>query len=365
MRVLNFKRNKWLGGMLGGILLLSCSGAMIDNAVAAEAEKKDQPHSFFQIFNERVSLSALIEIEAYSLNGYEDTNENDIELATVELGLKADVTDWVSGGLELLYEEGGEDDVELEEAYITLGNTEVMPLSVTAGRIYVPFGVFETNMIQDPLTLAIGETNDTAVQVNLEANGLVASVFGFSGDVTEAGSDSEINTFGASLAYAMENDSMSIDVGVDYINNISVAGDIPDFVPEEIQEYVSGIAAHATFATGPFTLIGEYVAALDEYATGDLDFGDNGAKPQAYNLEAGYTTEIAGKETTFALGYQKSNEAVALELPETRYLTAVSVEIFEYTSLTLEYLHDKDYSESDGGTGEEADQISFKLALEF
>ena len=75
--------------------------------------------------------------------------------------------------------------------------------------------------------------------------------------------------------------------------------------------------------------------------------------------------EILGKETTFALGYQGTDEAVALDLPKHRYLATIGMQILKNTTLALEYLHDEDYPQRDGGTGGEADQVTVQVAVEF
>jgi len=74
---------------------------------------------------------------------------------------------------------------------------------------------------------------------------------------------------------------------------------------------------------------------------------------------------LAGKETTLAIGYQGTDEALALELPETRLMGSVAMEIFDSTSLAFEWTHDEDYDESDGGTGEDTDIATIQLGVEF
>ena len=89
------------------------------------------------------------------------------------------------------------------------------------------------------------------------------------------------------------------------------------------------------------------------------------ARPRSWNLEAGYDFEITGKETTLSIAWQGTAEALALTLPEIRYLAVTSIGIFEHTTLSLEWAHDKDYSGSDGGTGDDTDSFTAQLAVEF
>ena len=82
-----------------------------------------------------------------------------------------------------------------------------------------------------------------------------------------------------------------------------------------------------------------------------------GEKITAWNLELGYTFNLAGKETVVAAALQGTEDAEGL-LPETRYGGAVSVGLFEHITVALEYIHDE-YENDDSG-----DLVTAQLALE-
>jgi hypothetical protein len=315
---------------------------------------------------ERVTLSGVVEVEAASTEDFEGADSSDISLATVELGLDAEITEWVNSHLLLLWEED-EGPVDLDEGTITLGNLEKFPLYLTAGKMYVPFGAFESNMISDPLTLELGENRESAAQIGFEATGFYGSFYAFNSDINEIGDDDEIKSFGADAGYGLEYDNMVLELGGGWINNIASSESLTDYFggSAEIQDYPAGLTAHLTLNYGPFMFIGEYLGALDAFDASELDFNGRGAKPSAWDLEAAYTREIKGKETTFAVGYQKTDEALALELPEERILGCIGVVIWKNTSLALEYLHDEDYSVADGGTGNDANAATLQLAVVF
>ena len=325
--------------------------------------------SLLQKINERVTLSGVVEVEAASAEDFDGNDTSDITLATVALGLDAEITEWVNAHILLLYEEDDTEPMDLDEGTITLGNLEKFPLYLNAGKMYVPFGSFESNMISDPLTLELGETRESAALVGFEASSFYGSVYAFNSDINETGDDDTIASFGANAGYGYENDNMSLDIGADWINNIAAAdifkGHFGDAGITEVQDYPSGLTAHLTLGYGPFLLIGEYLGALDAFQVDELRFNDTGAEPSAWNIEAAYTREIKGKETTFAVGYQKTDEALALGFPEERILASIGVEIWKYTSLALEYLHDEDYSLADGGTGNDANAATLQLAVVF
>jgi len=332
-------------------------------------EVGEHEESLLGKINERVTLSGVVEVEATSAEDFAGADTSDITLATVELGLDAEISEWVNAHLLLLWEEDDTEPVDLDEGTITLGNLEKFPLYLTAGKMYVPFGSFESNMISDPLTLELGETRESAALVGFETSGFYGSFYAFNSDINETGDDDTIASFGANAGYGYGNDNMSLDLGVGWINNIAAADNLTGYFDDagiaEVVDYAAGITTHLTVNYGPFMLIGEYLGALDAFDASELDFNGSGAEPSAWNFEAAYTREIKGKETTFAVGYQKTDEALALGLPEERILGCIGMLIWENTSLALEYLRDEDYSVADGGTGNDANAITMQLAVAF
>ena len=315
---------------------------------------------------DRLSFSGLIEVESFVRNSFDGEDESDITLATVELGLDAQIADWVTGHILLLWEEDDTEPIDVDEGTITLGNPDIFPVYLTAGKMYVPFGVFETNMIQDPLTLELGETRESALLMGFDISGFYASAYIFNGDIDEYGDDNEIKCYGASAGYAFENDNMGLDIGVDWINNLVDTDGLGDFVEEEglaLKDYMGGLAAHAILNAGLFTLIGEYVGGTDDPEFNLGLFEVELEAMSAWNIEFGYTFEMVGKEATLAVAYQGTDECGGF-LPEERYLAAIGIGIGEYVGLALEYAHDDDYDKVDGGTGDDADMITVQLAVE-
>lgn len=340
-------------------------------AAEVETAAKEGEQPLLHIINDHVALSGRVEVEATRGKDFNGNESSDVALATVEIGLQTALSDWSSARLLLLYEEGEEDNhLIVDEGVITLGNTEKFPFYLTAGKMYLPFGLYESSMISDPLTLELGETNDSAVQVAFNAAGFYGSVYGFNGDINETGEDDEVDSWGADAGYIYESEGFCLDAGIDWINNIGDTDAVGDYLVDEvavdaIDDYVDGLAAHAVFNMGPVRLIGEYVTALDEFDPAEIDFDGQGAEPEALIFEVNYTTQLFSRETVFALGYQTTDEALALGLPEKRYLGAVNICLFDHTILAFEYLHDEDYDESRGGTGNDGHAATVQLAVEY
>ena len=342
---------------------------------ATATGEDDQDSNFLKTLAGRVELSSLVEVETHITN--DDINQedsSDISLATVEIGLDAKISEWSSGHILLLYEDDddGSGDFSVDEGTITLGNLEECPFYMTAGKMYLPFGSFESNMIADPLTLEIAETSDSAVKIGFEAGGFYGSVYGFNGDLEETGEENKIDTYGTNIGYGMENDHMAFDVGVDWMNNIADSDGLGDHLqgrevddPEEIVDYVDGFSVHAMLQIDSFSLIGEYIATLDDFSETEVAWKNNGAKPVAYTIEAAVSTELFNRQTNFAVGFQATDEAVDLGLVEELYIGAVSMEIFPHTNLAFEYSVGHDYSSKDGGTDDDIRSATMQLAVEF
>lgn len=327
----------------------------------------------------KLSWSGVVEVEVGTTDNADGNYTDDsaayaddssgVTLATVELALDAAIHDLVNAQVVLLYEDNGETPLNVDSATITLGNTERYPLYLTAGLMAVPFGNFSSNVLSDPLTLELGETAETAIQLGFERNGLYGSVYAFNGSANKTNTNSSLDQWGANLGYAMENDRMSLDIGVGFINTLEDSDGISDHLGEDttgaMADHVAGMAVHGVLGFGGIALIGEYVGATENFAASELPWDGNGAQPAAWNVELGYTFDLSGRETTVAAAWQSTTEFAASDLPEDRYLAAVSMSLFENTALSFEWMHDKDYDTNNGGSGNDADTATAQLAVEF
>ncbi len=317
-----------------------------------------------------VEMSGVIELEAGTTDPYTGEHESDLVVATAEIGIAAQINDWVAGEITLLYEED-DTDLEVDVATITIANADKTPFSFVAGQTYIPFGVYETGAISDPLTLELGETRETIAQVGFETNGWSGSIFAFNGDV-DSDAEDKLEQFGASLGYTTEfAQDGSATFGVSYISSLGDSDALQDvLITTEPGSYTGGMSAFASASYGSWTVIGEYLTATDEFGMGTLVHNGDGAKPSAWNLEVDYETYLFGVPMSLALAVQGTNQALALELPESRVLLAASAEMYENTTLSLELAHDEDYSSGDtagavSGTGKSADTVTLQLAVEF
>jgi hypothetical protein len=137
--------------------------------------------------NEFVDLGGVIEV----LPGWEEDflgeDQQSITLNTLELQLEIQVTDWARGSVVLEYDavegavfttnEGSDlslEKINIDTAFVTLGDTERFPPYARIGRMVVPFGistgdpVADVLSIVDPITVEVFETKADAVLFGFE-----------------------------------------------------------------------------------------------------------------------------------------------------------------------------------------------------
>ncbi|OGR02291.1 MAG: hypothetical protein A2520_08905 [Deltaproteobacteria bacterium RIFOXYD12_FULL_53_23] len=318
---------------------------------------------------DRLKFSGLVEIEVAAHKDFLGAKTSDASLATVELGLDAKITELVGAHVLALYEEGAENDhIIIDEGTITLGDENQSPFYLAVGKMYVPFGSFKSSLVSDPLTLELAETRDTALLAGFAAAGWYGSLYTFNGEVDKTGGNDTMGTFGANLSYKLEDEKWQIDLGAGWLNNLGNSNTLRDHIATtsvSVAKFIESLALHGRLQYGGLSVMAEYVTALDFFQPGEMIFAGRGAKPKAWQLELAYTTEVADREVTLALGYQRTEETVVLGLPEHRYLGSICVGIFDKTTLALEYRHDQDYDIAQGGTDESAKQVVAQLAVAF
>jgi hypothetical protein len=333
-----------------------------------EEKMAQKQEGILEKWADKITLSGVIEAEAY----YEDydydnpaTNDedsSDITLATVELGVDVDITKHVKGHVLFLWEEDDTEPVDVDEGFITLDGADVVPLYLNVGKLYVPFGNFESHFISDPLTLELGETRESALSAGYVNEWMDVSVSAFNGDIDEFGEDNHIESYVANASFSIPEELMSnlgIAGGVSYISNIADSDNLQDAIapPDGIKDYVGGFHAFLSISfMDKFFLECEYLGALDEFEAGELSFdGGKEFQPETWNFELAYA---ATDRLEIAVKYEGGDDLGDF-LPEDQYGAAVTYGLFESTSFSLEYLHGE--FEND----DERDLVTTQLAVEF
>jgi hypothetical protein len=295
-----------------------------------------------------------------SVSGTEDTKDSDIVLATAELGIDIDFHKYAKGHILFLWEEDETEPVDLDEGTITLGGTENFPFFLVGGKFYVPFGMFNSHFITDPLTLELGETNESSVLVGFANDIFELKAGAFNGDLSQSRTNDTINSF-----YGCANVTippkwlrgLELSGGVSFTNNIADSDNLQDLINPllggRIDDLVPGMGAWLSASYRMFTLELEYVGALSDFESGELIFdGSHVGKtsaPKAWNVELAVTPleklVLAGRyagSDEIRGGIDPAIPAAGLPLeafiPKSQYGAVASYNIWGPITVSLEYL---------------------------
>ncbi|MBN1907919.1 MAG: LbtU family siderophore porin [Deltaproteobacteria bacterium] len=315
---------------------------------------------------ERINISGVVEVEAahesmdFSDPGESDTDSSDIALATVELGIDAEINKHVSGHVVLLWEEDDTEPVDIDEGYITISGEDVVPLYLSAGKMYVPFGSFGSHFISDPITLEIGETRESAIRAGFANDMFDISLSLFNGDIDEINDDDKISTFVGSAVFTLPEGALpdlALSFGLSYISNMADTDGISGEISGPLTDSVGGLGIFLSASyMETFFIEAEYISATDRFAVGELGF-DNGIsyKPKAYNLEFAWAPNDA---LELAVRYEGSDDLGTL-MPEKQFGIAASYNLCKNTSIGLEFMS------GEYENGDERDLITTQLVIEF
>ena len=316
-------------------ITLALAGLLSVNTVAAETT----------ITLDEVSLSGIIELEASYSKPETGASSGDFVVATTEVGISADINSLITADIVMLYEEG---DTPLEIDVSTLTISKGSDWYITAGQQYLPFGLYNTGMISDPITLEMGETRESALVIGTDQERLNASLFIFNGD------EHESNNVGITLSYEEETAGFNLS----YMDNLAESDGVTGLV---LNKKVAGVISSGYFNLDNISLNAEYISSLEKYDASVLNFKGNDAEPASWNVELVLSTN----KLNYALGYQASDEAVNLGLADRKLLAAASFDIAVNSRVMLEFAEQQDYSVADGGNGEKTSTVTAMLAVEF
>ncbi|MBU4053430.1 MAG: LbtU family siderophore porin [Proteobacteria bacterium] len=321
------------------------------------------------LLSDHLQVSGLVEVEAFHEKlDFDDPEEEDekssgVDLATVEMALDAAIQSHVSGHVLIKYQE---DDLFVDEGFITLTGSETFPVYLKAGRLYIPFGYFDTYFITDPNTLILGEIREGAVVAGytLADDRMDFSLGGFNGKAGKKGQEDTMDGFVAGFtARLLEN----VTFGVSYTSSLASADAFSEAVTDRdedgeidpVENLVGGWSAFVTlYFAERFTVMGEYLAALEKFKAGELFSSEDAVerKPSAWNIELGVAVT---ESLELAVRCGGSDDGGNL-LPESQVGAVLNWGLFDETLFAIEYLHG--HFESDT---HKTDSLTAQLAMEF
>lgn len=370
----------------------------------------DRGHDFHPDWYNRIAISGLANIDTTFANrdpafsSGVNNGFNRIALNTADLYIDATLNDYVKTHIGFQYSNNlttgslTQNTVNLEEAYATIGNFAMYPVYLRAGKEVLPYGQFDRHPIIPTTAQMLTQTTDVAATLGFVAdNGFNGSVSGFQGptqpQVANYATKTQFNDFTAHVGYTGDLQSLNMQLGLDYINNVGDTDYMnPSIIASQVQTVtvnnasvialnnvnkVGGLAAYALFRYNAFDFGGHYATALTSFNyTAANQYGSSatlalsGVKPSAWDAGAGYSFATMGYDSRFGLSYQGSKNAAAIrttvyDVPKSRYAADYTVNLWTNTQLGLELRRDKDYSVADGGTGNFSNAGVIRLAVQF
>lgn len=358
---------------------LACIGLMACHASAQAADTSEDPSAQEeqQAGWDRLEIGGHVHLDSVFTHPEHEDGYTNIGVSEIGLALGAAINDWTTFEAGFLYEHTGLGEREYasgaEAAFLETATLNFAfpdgPWSLAVGRQFLPFGVFDTRMITEPLTLELGETNEIAWNLGWGSGALQATLFGFNGD-EGLGSAGGMAGYGGAVSFSSEREESAVALNLALTSDMGYADNLLSVLTDpavgrQPAGRVTGLSAYAGLRYGAVTILGEYLGALESYAAGEMEFAGRGAKPASWMLEAAWDFVAGGMDTTVAAGYQATREAAALELPARRLIAVASVALTEPVTLGVEWARDSAYAEGKGGSGETTTTVTVQFSYAF
>lgn len=324
----------------------------------------------------RIELSGNLGAQTLYQRNYQADSSSNIDLTDVEVDMYVVMNHWITGYIAYVYDNTPDgssakrednSNVLINKAFITVGDFARTPVYATIGQYYVPFGRYSSWMIVPPLTQSVGRTKERAIEVgykSMSPNNFYSELYVFGSSSGFASERSNINDGGIDLGYDFRiNDLLQGEVGASLISTIADSNGIQhggggtgfeglgnSSASEALDNRVPAMDIYASLTLQPVTLVAEYLRATRPF---DRDSGflygqGQGARPSAFNAEVAYVFNAFDKPHSIAVGYGQTGEAVALGLPQRRYIVTYNVSLWEHTLESLEFRREYNYGESAG-----------------
>jgi len=324
---------------------------------------------------DRLTFSGAIEFD-YSYADDSNTGDNtvndstsDLDIGTVELGIEVAFHEYVTGNFILKGEALDTDDdrVFWDEATISI-QKEGFPFYFIGGKRGQPFGMFESHLINDPITQDCYEIAKTGVTVGYTTDYLDISATIYKGE--------ELMTHLVDSEYGFERDNRPTYEETDdvssYIGNITIspleALMLSAYYNSEPgdgdRNETAGISVH--YEIGVVALDAEYITALsrEKHFTDNKEYNES-----AWFIGAAYQ---AADPLEIAARYEAFNDDIGGGQDghlKNRYSIGFTYTLFENdifsTNLMGEYRISNFEKESGGNADDKLNEAFLRLALEF
>ncbi len=335
-----------------------------DHSLASDLA--NTPHTSRYRFVNNLSIEGVVELESFSQNKPSD-NDTGAALATIEVKIEAPINPWAQAHILLLHEDGSEQDLILDESFISF-SFEQSTIKITAGKQIIPFGRFESYMISDPLTLEMAETKNNAIISHFENGEFHGSIYFFKGDIQN--NSRYKSKMGTHMGYSINKNDLHIDFGLAYLSDLSESASLLEYFEDEksdlnTQHSVPGFAVNTLISTGDWHAIFEYISTTRKYNANDMTLDAKGAQPSSFHAEISHDLLLVNRAFNFAIAIQGADQLVALDMPRNRNMVSASTALQPQVSVAIEYMHVASYHTENSTKQASSDVVSLQLAAQF
>ena len=320
----------------------------VDGGGLQEDEKKTRgKQTFLSKYIGEFDFGGAIELEAF----YELTNPkegekektSELALSSVEFIVEAEIKNCLRASIQV--EKEDEKGVVIDKAIAHFQADGVCKPDPSfdsswygsIGKMDIPFGLFESHLISDPLTLELGETKGKAIVIGAHNNLFNAYTGMYNGNMVKTGSVDHIENFFGAVYFTTKEDTLGFVYGICYISNIADSDGLIDFIEDKfekdtIEENVPGASVSLSVCYNEqYYLEAEYVLALKEFKE------NKNFEPKAWNIEFAF---LPVNEVEVTLGYSGSKDTLDF-LPESHIGISGVYEIFDNVNIGLECFYEK------------------------
>lgn len=235
---------------------------------------------------------------ASSTGTYE--NGTQISLTSAKLDAMANINSWATSFVSLSASNlsptssSTSNTMELEKAFLLLGNLNKSPIYGVLGKTYLPFGTFGGG---GPWTAPLDKMYfrpDETTQADLSyfKNGLNTNLAIFNNNSGLNSTANYANDFAYSLNYSQTQGKWDYNMGAGYLNDLRGTSTGIGSIDSGTRNYAVDLNAGVGY--GLYALSAEFVQGSNPVA-------GNSGKPAAWNFTGTYSPILAGKLTLFSL----------------------------------------------------------------
>jgi hypothetical protein len=227
----------------------------------------------------------------------------------------ANINAWATGYMQLssydlASSNNSSDAVNVDKAYVLLGNLAQSPVYGLIGKNTVNFGDFSTvNMYSQPLTTQAFMAQGNQAEIGYSQNGVTGAFTLINGgnDGTNLYTNgSQLNNFAVNLGYGMNNNGVNWKVGAGYLNGSNFA---PGAFHNGTTRYTTPQAnmgqrnaawdVNGKVAAGAFGLQAEYTSTVNNFIQDHT--------VDAFDVGGNYAFQTMGRNSVLSLDYSSLN----------------------------------------------------------